>query len=60
MIGALTSFAILFIYGVCRLLHPLGKKVIVAAIILTMGVAVISQAVLDNQIFSSEHNWFNR
>jgi len=60
IIGELIPFAVLFVYGVSRLLHPLGDKLIAAAIILTVSLPVISQMLLDSQVFTSEHNWFHR
>ena len=60
IIGELIPFATLFVYGVSRLLHPLSGKLIAAAIILTVSLPVISQMLLDSQVFTSEHNWFHR
>jgi hypothetical protein len=42
------------------LLRLLSEKLPGAAILLTMALAVVSQIVLDSQVFGSEHNWFHR
>jgi hypothetical protein len=60
IIAELIPFAVLLVFSANRLLRLLSEKLPAAAILLTMALAVVSQIVLDSQVFGSEHNWFHR
>jgi len=60
IIGALIPFALLYAYGVTRLLRRAGNAslplVVLAIIMLSVS---ISDVLVNYEVFASEHNWFH-
>ena len=60
IIGALIPFALLYAYGVTRLLRRAGNAslplVLLAIIMLSVS---ISDVLVNYEVFASEHNWFH-
>jgi hypothetical protein len=60
MSGALIPFALLYTYGVSRLLRRIGYALLPLIVLATIVVAVtMSEIVVNGQVFTSEHNWFH-
>jgi hypothetical protein len=58
--GALIPFALLYAYGVIRLLSRAGNALLPLIVLATIMVSVsISDALLNYEVFASEHNWFH-
>ncbi len=58
--GALIPFALLYAYGVIRLLSRAGNALLPLVVLATIMVSVsISDALLNYEVFASEHNWFH-
>ncbi len=60
MSGALIPFALLYAYGVIRILRGVGNALLPLAVLATiMMVATMSEIVVNHEVFASEHNWFH-
>src|SRR5437762_12568960 len=60
IIGALIPFALLYAYGVILLVRRAGNALLPLVVIATIVVLVsISEAVVNREVFASEHNWFH-
>ena len=58
--GALIPFALLYAYGVIRLLSRARNALLPLVVLATIMVSVsISDALLNHEVFASEHNWFH-
>jgi len=58
--GALIPFALLYAYGVIRLLRRAGNALLPLAVLATIMVSVsISDVLVNYEVFASEHNWFH-
>ncbi len=58
--GALIPFALLYVYGASRLLRRVGNAFLPLAVLAIILVAVsISEIVLNQAVFASEHNWYH-
>ena len=58
--GALIPFALLYAYGVIRLLHRAGNALLPLVVLATIMVsASISDVLVNYEVFTSEHNWFH-
>jgi len=58
--GALIPFALLYAYGVIRLLRRAGDALLPLVVLATIVVFVsISEVVVKHEAFASEHNWFH-
>ncbi len=58
--GALIPFALLYAYGVIRLLSRAGNALLPLVVLATIMVFVsISDVLVNYEVFASEHNWFH-
>jgi len=58
--GALIPFALLYAYGVIRLLHRASNASLPLVVLATIVLFVsISEIIVNYEVFASEHNWFH-
>ena len=58
--GALIPFALLYVYGMARLLRRAGNTLLpLAGLAAIMALVTGSEILVRREVFASEHNWFH-
>jgi predicted membrane protein DUF2142 len=58
--GALIPFAVLYVYGLERLLRRLhGERLLLLVLAIMLALVTTSEVIVNRVAFSSEHNWFH-